>query len=123
MLWFYQGREVAVFLEELAVPLPIDQSAPILGEIIDLADEIAVEMIEATVLWPEFLVGMTEMPLADHGGLVPGFLQSLRERALVRRQSVGMAGKYNERLQAIAHSVTAGHQLSPRWRADRHSVK
>ena len=118
-----QGREVAVFLEELAVPLPIDQSAPLLGEIVHLADEIAVEMIEASVLRPVFLVGMAEVPLADHGRLVAGFLQCLRERAFVRRQSEGVAGKYNECLQAIAHGIAAGHQLRPRWRANRHSVK
>src|SRR5579864_717902 len=62
-----QGRKVAVFLEEFAIPLPIDQSAPLLGEIVHLTDKIAIEMIEAAVLWPEFLVGMTKVPFADHG--------------------------------------------------------
>ena len=57
-----------------AVTLPIDQPAALLGEIVDLADEIAVEMIEATVLWPEFPIGMAEVPLADHGRLVPSLL-------------------------------------------------
>ena len=118
-----QGRVVAVFLKELAVPLPIDDAAPLLGEIVNLADEVAIEMVEAAVLRPEFPIGMAEVPFADHCGLVAGVLQRLRERALVRRQSEGVAGKYNQRLQAIAHGIAAGHQLRPRWRANRHSVK
>ena len=97
--------------------------APLLGEIVHLADEVAVEMVEATVLRPEFLVGMAEVPLADHRRLVAGFLQCLRQRPLVRRQSEGVAGKYDQRLQAVAHGIAAGHQLGPRWGADRHSVK
>lgn len=41
-----RGREVAVLLEERAIPLPIDNAAPLLGEIVHFADEVAVEMIE-----------------------------------------------------------------------------
>jgi hypothetical protein len=61
-----QGRVVAVFLEELAVPLPIDDAAPLLGEIVNLADEVAIKMVEAAVLRPEFPVGMAEVSFADH---------------------------------------------------------
>ena len=66
-------------------------------------------MVEAAILRPEFPIGMTEVPFADHRGLVADVLQRLRESALVRRQSEGVAGKYNQRLQAIAHGIAAGH--------------
>src|SRR5690242_8705754 len=53
---------VAVLLEELAVALPIVQSSAILGEIVHFADEVAVEVIEAAVLWPVLPVGVAKMP-------------------------------------------------------------
>ena len=45
---------VAVFLEELAVSLPIDNTAPFFGEVVYFADEVAVEMVEAWVLGQYF---------------------------------------------------------------------
>ena len=84
---------VPVFLEELAVSLPIGDAAPFLGEVVHFADEVAVEMVEAPVLRPVFLVGMAEMPLANHCRVITGILQSLRERPLVGGQSIGVAGK------------------------------
>ena len=80
-------------------------------------------MIEAPVLRPVFLIGMAEMPLAHHRRVITGILQSLRERTLVGGKSIGMAGEDDQRLQAIAHGIAAGHQLGPRRGADRHSVK
>ena len=114
---------VPVFLEELAVSLPIDDAAPFLGEVVYFADEVAVEMVEAPVLRPVFLVGMAEMPLANHCRVITGILQSLRERPLVSGKSIGMAGEDDQRLQAVPHGIAAGHQLGTRRGADRHSVK
>ena len=61
-----QRRVVAVFLEELAVALPVDQAAAFLGEVVHFADEVAVEVVEPAVLRPVLLVGVAEVPLADH---------------------------------------------------------
>ena len=118
-----QRRVVALLLEERAVPLPVDQAAPLAGEIVHLADDVAVEIVEATVLRPVFPVGMAEVPLADHQRLVARLLQRLRKRPLVRRQPIGVARKDDQRLQPIAHRVAAGHQFSARGRADRHAVE
>ena len=50
-----QRRVIALFLEELAVALPVDEAAALPGEIVDLADDVAVEIVEAAVLRPVFL--------------------------------------------------------------------
>jgi hypothetical protein len=47
-----EGRIITIFPEEGAVPLPVDDAAPVLREVIDLADDIAVEVIKAAFLRP-----------------------------------------------------------------------
>ena len=118
-----QLRIVARFLEEDAIALPVDQAAALAGEIVDLADDIAVEIVEAPVLRPVFPVGMAKVPLADHQRLVARLFQRLRKRPLVDREPIGVAREDDERLQAVAHGVAAGHQLRARGRADRHAVE
>ena len=109
-----QGREVPFLLEELAVALPVDQAAALLGEVIDLADEVAVEVVEAAILRPVLPVGMAEMPLAHHVGLVAGLLQGLGKRALVGRQTVAVARKDHQRLKAVTDRIAARHQRGAR---------
>ena len=118
-----EGREVPVLLEELAVALPVDQAAALLGEVIDLADEVAVEVVEAAVLRPVLPVGMAEMPLAHHVGLVAGLLQGLGERALVGRQAVAVAREDHERLEAVTDRIAARHQRGARGSAHGHAVE
>ena len=65
--------KIAFFLEKLTVSLPVDHAATLFGEVVDLAHEIAVEMVESTILWPIFGVGMAKVPLADNGGLITHF--------------------------------------------------
>ena len=114
---------VALLLQELAVALPVDQPAALAGEVVHLADDVAVEVVEAAVLRPVLLVGVAEVPLADHRRLVADVLQRLRQRALVGRQAVGVAGEDHQRLQAVAHRIAAGHQRRARRRADGLAVE
>jgi hypothetical protein len=65
-----QRRVVALLGEELAVALPVDQTSAHFAEVVHFADKVAVKGIESSVLGPEFLVGMTQMPLAYHHGPV-----------------------------------------------------
>ena len=104
---------VALFPEEDAVALPVDHAAALAGEVIHLADHIAVEIVEASVLRPVFSVGMAKVPLADHQRLVADLLQGLRKRPLVQRQTVCVARENDERLEPVTHRVAAGHQRGP----------
>ena len=88
-----QRRIVALLLEERAVPLPVDQSAALAGEIVHLADDVAVEIVETPVLRPVFPVGMAEVPLAYHQRLVAHLFQGLRKRPLVGRQPTRVVRK------------------------------
>jgi hypothetical protein len=71
-------------LYELAIALPVDDATAHLGEVVDLADEVAVEGIEAPVLRPVFFIGMAQVPFAHHRGLVARLLQRLGQRVDVR---------------------------------------
>lgn len=68
-----QSRIVAIFFEELAIPLPIDQSATLSSEIVRLTrgcHRNGLEMVEAAVLRPVFLIGMAKMPFPDQRCLI-----------------------------------------------------
>ena len=80
-----QGGVVAVLLDELAVALPVDHPTALAGEVVHFAHDVAVEVVEAAVLRPILLVGVTEVPFADHGRLVADLLEGLRKV----RSSVG----------------------------------
>ena len=118
-----QRQVVGGLLQEFAVALPVDDAAAHLGEVVDLADEVAVEVIEAPVLWPVFLVSMAQVPLAHHRGLVARLLQRLRQGAFIGGQAVGVVGEDHQGLEAIAHRVATRHQGSARRRADGHAVE
>src|SRR5208283_5689191 len=96
-----ERREVPFLLGELAVALPVDEAASLLGEIIDLADEVAVEVVEPAILRPVLPIGMAEVPLAHHVGLVAGSLQGLGQRALIGRQTVAVAREDHQRLKTV----------------------
>jgi len=116
------GR-IAILLQDLAVALPVDEPAELLGEVVHLADEVAVEVVEPAALWPVCLVRMSQMPLASHGGTIPGFLEGLRQRALLGGQPVCLAGRDDHGLQAIAHGVASGHQRRPSRRAGWQAIE
>jgi hypothetical protein len=118
-----KGRVVSVLLEEFAVALPVDQPAALFGEVIDLAHEVAVEVVEAAVLRPVLPIGMAEVPLAHHVGLVAGLFEGLGERALVDRQAVAVAREDHERLKAVTDRITARHQCGAGRGAHRHAVE
>ena len=118
-----QVQVIALLVDELAVALPVDQAAALVGEVVDLADGVAVEVIEAAVLRPEFLVGVTQVPFADHVGRITGFLQRLGQRPFVGRQAVAVVGEDHQRLQAVAHRIAAGHQGRAGRGAHGHAVE
>ena len=118
-----QRQVVSLLLEEFPVALPVHDAAAHLGEIVHLADEVSVKVIEAAILRPELLVGMAQVPLADHRGAVAGLFQSLRQRPFVGRQAVSMVREDHQRLQAVTHWIAARHQRRARRGADRHAVE
>ena len=118
-----QRRVVAFLPKELAIALPVDDAAAFPGEVVHLPHDVAVEVIEAAVLRPIFLVGVAEVPFADHVGSVAGFFERLGKCALVSGQPKGVAGEDNERLQPVTHRIAAGHQSRTRGSAYRLTVK
>ena len=101
---------VAFFLHQLVVAIPVGSAMGAMGEIVDLAQHRAVVVVEAALPGPVFLVGMADMPFADHRGVVAGIAQRLRQGVLVGIQAV-LAGRGNHRaLHAGAVGITTGHQ-------------
>jgi len=52
-----QRQVVGGLLHELAIALPVDDAAAHFAEVVDFANEDAVEVIKASVLRPVFLIG------------------------------------------------------------------
>ena len=92
-------------------------------EIVDLADHRAVVVVETALAGPELAIGMAQVPLADHDGLVTCLFKGLRQQPLVGRQTI-FAGSWNDQsLQAVAAWIAAGHQCRSRRGAHRLSVE
>ena len=104
---------VALLLEERAVALPVDHAAALVGEVVDLADEVAVEVVEAAVLRPVLLVGMAQVPLADHRGLVAGFLRA-PAAACARRSAGRTCGSGRSPASAGRSASDSGRSSAPR---------
>jgi len=49
------------------------------GEVVDLSDERTVLIIEPSLTRPELGVAVTQVPLADDGGLITGSLEGLTD--------------------------------------------
>ena len=113
---------VALFLQKLSVSLPVDDASPFLGEVIDLADEVAVKVLKAAVLRPVFLVGVPEVPLPHHVGVVAHVVQRLGEGPFRGWQPIGVAGEDHQGLQSLPQRVPTGHQCRPSGSADRQAV-
>jgi hypothetical protein len=113
-----QGREILRLFKKVAVSLPVHEAPALLGEVVHLAHEVAVEVFEPAVLRPVLPVGMPEVPLAHHQGPVTRLFQRLRQRVFLGRQAVGVAGENDQRLQAMAHGIAPGHKGGTGWGAD-----
>ena len=61
-----QRQVVGGLLHELAIALPVDDAAAHFAEVVDFANEVAVEVIKAPVLRPVFLIGMAQVPFTHH---------------------------------------------------------
>jgi len=92
-------------------------------EVVELADQRAVLVVEAALPRPVLAVGVTEVPLADDRGVVAGRAESLRQQPLAGVEAVGVAGEDDRCLQSVAERIAAGHQRGARRRAHRLRVE
>ena len=113
-----QRRRVALLLERLVVLVPVEHAVLLVREVVDLADQRPVLVVEAALFRPVLAIGVAEVPLADDRGLVAGFLERLRQRHFVRRQSVETGRRNHERLQPVAERIAPRHQARARRRAE-----
>ncbi|MFO0875344.1 MAG: hypothetical protein U0575_15435 [Phycisphaerales bacterium] len=118
-----QRRRVALFLDLLVVAEPVDHAVLCVGEVVDLADQRAILVIEAALTRPVLLVGVAKVPLADDRRLVPRLLERLRKQPFVGREAVGVARGNDRGLKAVAERIAARHQAGPRRRAHRLDVE
>src|SRR5262249_58233104 len=98
------------FLERIVVAVPVPHAVLLMREVIDLAAEWPVLVVEAALPGPVLAVGMPEVPLADDRGLVARLLERLRQQPLVRGQPVGVRRRDDDGLQPVAKRVAAGHE-------------
>ncbi len=117
-----QRGGIALLDHPHVVAVPVHDAVLLVGEVVDLADERTVLVVEPPLLRPVLLVRMAEMPLADDGGLVAGLLERLRQQPFVGGQAVGVRGRDDSRLQTVAQRIAAGQQGGPGWRAHRLNV-
>jgi transcriptional regulator with XRE-family HTH domain len=75
----YQARDIAVLVDGLGVAEPVALSARLLREVVDLAQQWPVLVVEAALARSVFALGVPEVPLAEDLGLVSGLLQGLRQ--------------------------------------------
>ena len=116
-------RDVALLLHRLVVAEPVARAVRRVGEVVDLAEERAVLVVEPALPRPVLPVGVAEVPLADDRGPVAGLLQRLRQEPLLGVESVAAVRRDDERLQAVAERVAARHEGGARRRADRLGVE
>src|SRR5262249_25303752 len=114
---------VAFFPDRLVITEPVQHSVFLVREVVQLADHRTVLVIEAALLRPILLIGVTEMPFANDGRIVAGFLETLRHEPLGGIQPIAGSSRNNYRLQAVTKGIAAGHQCGTRGRAHRLHVK
>jgi AraC-like DNA-binding protein len=100
---------VAFLLDGVVVALPVEDVVGGVGEVVDLAEDGAVVVVEAALAGPVFAVGMTEVPFADHFGAVAGGFEEVGEGALRGVEAIGAFGGDDDGLEAVAEGVAAGH--------------
>ncbi len=96
-----QGCRIARLLDRLAVAEPVEHAMLLVGEIVDLAEERPIMMVEAALERPVGPVRVAEVPLADEDGLVAGLFQGLRQEPLVGRKAISMRRRDRD-LEAVA---------------------
>src|SRR5262249_24807368 len=97
-----QRGRIAFLHHLLVIPEPVDDTFRLVREVIDLADERAVLVVEAALSWPIFVVGVAKVPLTDDRGGVAGLLQRLWQEPFVGRQTVLGTGRDDSRLQSVS---------------------
>jgi hypothetical protein len=118
-----QRSGVALFLQGLVVEIPVEHLVLLVGEVVDFTDQRAVLEVEAALAGPELAVAVPQVPLADDGCLVAGFLEGLRQQPLLGVQTMRLARQDHHGLQAVAEGVAPGHQGGTRGRAHRLGVE
>ena len=74
-----QLSRVALFLDELVVSVPIRFPVRRMSKIVDLPEYWSVLIVEPALARPVLAISVSQVPLADNGGLVANFLQRLRQ--------------------------------------------
>src|SRR6266508_3978481 len=85
-----QRDGITLLFDYLVVPIPVHDAVLLMSEVVNLADQRAVLVIEPALPRPVFGIAMTKMPLANDGGLVAGLLECLRQQPFVGRQAIRM---------------------------------
>ena len=118
-----QGGRVALVVAFLVVAMPVVATIAGVSEEVDRAIVVAVLSIESALHRQVGTLKMAEMPLpADVCG-VTGFLQRLRQRALVQRQAVLRPRADHADLQAMPDRIPPRHQGRASGRADGQHIK
>ena len=104
--------------------MPVTFSLPQMGEVVDGAVVVAVEMGETAL---DGVVGplvMPEVPFADAGAaLLAGFREDFGEGLLGKIEAKLSPGRDHSIAQAEAVRVAAGEEPSPGGRADRADIE
>jgi len=118
-----QVRAVALFMQGLAIALPIDASEPCMPVVVDLPEEMAVEVVEAAAIRRMTDMGMTQMPLPDDGRLVTRLSKRLGEQLFARGQSEIIPLPDHSENQTRSQGGSTREQRGAGRRADRLRVE
>ena len=105
-----KGRGIARLANRLVVAEPVEHAVLLVGEIVELANERPILVIEPALARPIFGIGVAEVPFADNRRLIAGVLQRLGQKPLVGRQAPGVARWNNGRLKPVSERIPTGHQ-------------
>jgi len=112
-----QRRGVPRLFYALIVSIPIDHAVLLMGEIVDLADERTVLIVEAALARPVFRVGVAQVPFADDRGFISCVLQRLRQQPFVGWQAISVVGRNDGCLQSVAKGIASRHKRRARGSA------
>src|SRR5262245_27968771 len=103
--------------------MPIESAVAIVCEIVESPVVMAVLMRKTALRWQVGALKMSQVPFAANRGEIAGFLQGLRQGPLFQREAVLGPRPDDTDLQTVPHRIPAGHERSPRRRANWLDVK
>ena len=112
-----EGRVISRLLDPLVAPIPVHDPMCLVLEMIDLANQSPVEVVEPALPRPVFGLRMAEMPFSDQCCFVPCLFEGFWQQPLVGSKSVLTARRDDRRLQPITQGIAPGQECCPRRRA------